>query len=290
MVVDNTIGIQSFDITWDPPQNFMSTPVLYNITANSQVVASVLGATYLHVNNLQPCTMYTINVLAYSSLSGFTSQASMASIRVSTKPLSPPPPQNLAFSYIAPQLSVTWDSPLDGACDRYDIQAYRLHWRCNDNVHDDSVVSGSASSINIDVTNFSQGWCIARMQSCDGDMRCGNFSNEATTSVLQQGPSQPSCFVQTESNSNVNISFTVSQPFIADTFRVEWMLRGPTVRNGSFTYEALRSNIVNLVVERNSTFDFQLSLCNTFGCSLPCEVEFTTIVSVFVLHMMGTCT
>lgn len=276
----NTIGIQSFDISWSPPENFNTTPVMYDIRVNSEVVASLIEITYWHINNLNPCTMYDVSVTAYSSSSDPPFQSPPMSFQVATRPSLPPPPQNVMFSYVEMDLSITWSEPMDGTCDNYDIHMYRLYWSCNNITNERDVPSSSTSTI-IDIPNgrFDQGWCIAQIQSCDRTMRCGNFSNQATVPLTRMAPSQPRCFIQSESSTNVSISFSISQPFVADSFEIVWMLDGRSMQDGSYTYNNLSSNLVNLRVETNTTYNFELRACNIYGCSPPCTMEFTTMVS-----------
>ncbi len=287
MAPESAIGTQSFDITWDPPQYFDTIPVMYDISVNNQVIENLIETTYLHINNLDPCTMYSVTVYVYSSLSISPSARASTSISVTTKSPLPPPPRNLTFAYNAPQLVVNWNPPLEDSCNRYNIQSYLVRWICNElsgqNVTSTAMTSAAIIDIVSNGESIGQGWCSAQIQSCDSDMRCGDFSSQATATLPQMVPSQPRCFVQTESRSNVSISFAISQPFIADSFNIVWMLNGSRMTNGSFTYDNLSSNTVDLKVESNTTFNttfnFQLQVCNIYGCSLPCEVNFTTMVS-----------
>lgn len=275
MVMEDTVGTQSFDIVWGPPPNFDTTPLMYDIRVNEELIESATQITYLHISDLEPCTIYTVTVEAY--LLSDSQSPSVKHISVSTMPSLPPPPEDVEIEYRAPYLIVDWNAPLD-VCSIYNnIDFYTVRWICSQNSMSDTV-NTTMSSIDVTSAVIGNGWCVAQVQSCDSDMRCGSFSNQVSASIPQEAPGQPRCFHQAMSTTNVRISFTISQPFIADSFMVMWTLNGGLL-NGSYNYSNL-TNFVDLSVERMTTYNFQLRVCNIYSCSVPCSVDFSTTVSL----------
>lgn len=272
---DNLIGSRSFSLIWDRPQNFNTTPgVLFNVTIMNRVI-TLTDATYLYISNLDPCTVYGVEVGAYT-LESTTTATSTTSVTTKST-LSPP--ENLEFVKDTPgTLRLTWNHT---DCANINITSFRIYWRCN-NFTNQTEISSLLRSMIIDVSNsvIGFGWCVAQSQSCD-NLRCGNFSTQAVTSLPQQAPSPPICFMQAETSSNISFSFTLSQPFITDNLNVVWMLNSTNmIFTDSFAFGISNSNVVNVGVASNTPYTFRLQICNIYGCSVPCDIDFTTKVSV----------
>lgn len=282
MVPDNLLGITSMTITWEPPLNFNTTPgIEYDISVN-EVMNTLVDTTFLQINNLEPCTMYTVEVSAYNSGS---SPSSSTSIVVTTKPPLPPPPREVILSFddasgMPTMLNITWQHPFPDGCD-YNIDTYIVDWSCN-GYSSQSSASSSTTTLSFDISDadVSLGWCIAQIRSCSND-RCSDFSDQESISLPLMSPAQPTCFVQVESIANATFSFAVTQPFITSNMSVSWTLNGSGhIESMSFSYSSSSSNIITMRVNSNTDYNFMLHICNSHGCSLPCSVDFTTIVSV----------
>lgn len=278
MTPSGTIGIMSFSLVWEPPLNLNTTPgVTYNIVINNRSSRNLTDTTFLHVNNLNPCTAYTIEVSAC-----FSEQCGPGRvINVITKSLLPPPENVQFYHNESGRLIVVW-TPLEFDCDD-EVRNYRVNWRCNEIFSDmNNTISSSLTTWVIDFSAESVGigWCVANVQSCDADLRCGEFSSDATVSLYQSPPSQPRCLLQMQSTStNIGISFFVSQPFITSRTRVEWNLTRTnlnSVLNGSYPYTLSSVNILDLLVDSNSDYIFNLRICDIYGCGEPCNINFKT--------------
>ena len=302
MAPENLIGIASFGLTWDPPLNFNTTPGVFydidvtafnltwdpllNFNATPGIINqcfTVIDATYLYISNLEPCTTYTVYVSAY--ISGVVPSRS-SSIQVTTRPPLPPPPQDVTMSIQNTSTPITlmliWNAPSQSTCDNYNIQTYKIHLRCND-YEDETNVSSSLASATIQLFDgdLGLGWCFAKIQSCNSNMACGSFSNQARISLPPQPPPRPTCYIQSELNSEVTVSFAITQPFLANNLMINWMLSSiEQLTSSSFSYNNSRLNVFNITIESNNTdYNFELEVCNTHGCSPPCNVDFTTNVS-----------
>ena len=284
MVPSYTIGIRSFGVSWEPPPNLRAVRgVVYDVEITNRPTSRLTDATFLHVGDLNPCTLYTVRVTA--TMGGRRGPSDQ--IEVTTKSSLPPPKNVSFFVNTNGMLAVSWLRPSDLDCG---IQtSYQLSFRCNQFVGEMEISSGSLSaSIGISEESQGIGWCVARMQSCD-DSRCGNFSSEATVSLFRSPPSQPQCVVQPQSSStNVSVSFVLTQPFVTNSTRIEWNLTSTNpIRSGSYPYTASDGNIIQLDVDSNSNYDFSLRTCDIYGCGNPCMVTFTTAVSYYV-HFFKT--
>jgi hypothetical protein len=267
-------GSESFYLTWEPPLNLNTTPgVTYNIVIGDEIytelVRNLTDATFFYVSSINPCTTYSVEVTAlYSGETGPVNDITVTTLALL------PPPENITFSLTNGHVSVMWQRPSLFYCG---IEMYRLSLRCNQFVHE-SEIGVWSNSIVVDFCEESLGigWCVAQMQSCDS-IRCGNFSDEATASSVQSPPSRPNCLLQTQSATNISISFTLLDPFITDDVRIEWNL---TSINFSRTEASDYSkNVLDFEVRSNSDYDFQLKVCNIYGCGDPCALPFRTSVS-----------
>lgn len=279
----NVVGINSFALTWDPPQNYMTTPgVSYTINIMDESVGIVTDVPFFHVSNLSSCADYAVTVGAqYGNFSG-----PLSNISVRTRPPLPPPPERLSFFNNSQEtLSLMWNRPSEVGCN-YNIQRYRLSWSCTERIRQVEFPSTlTFYTIDISSVNISLGWCVAQLQSCGID-RCGDFSNQAIVSIPQSIPSQPRCFLHAESISRISVSFAVLTPFgTTDNVNIRWILNSTDeVVNGSYHYDITNSNVVDLVdVDSNTEYGFELHICNVHGCSLPCTINFNTSVSYITI-------
>ena len=275
----------SFGLTWDPPLNFNTTPgVMYDICVDGQKF-TVTDATYFYVSNLEPCTTYSVQVSAY--IPGVGSPSSLR-INVTTRTPFPPPPQDVTMSVqtdhdsTPTMLMLMWNEPSQSDCNNYNIQTYKIYLRCSD-YENETVVNSSLLSVNLQLSDtvLTLGWCVSSIQSCRADMMCGNFSNQAQVTLPPQPPPQPICFIfLSELSSEVTISYAITQPFQTDDFMVNWMLNstGQLPRRDSFTYNT-SVNVFNITTDINTEYDFELEVCNAYGCGPSCNLQFTTNVS-----------
>ena len=305
MAPDNLIDLTSFGLTWDPPLNFNTTSgVMYDIGVtlfdltwdpllnfstipddmydDSIQEFTVIDTTYIYVLNLEPCTTYTVYVSAY--ISGVVPSRS-SSIQVTTRPPLPPPPQDVTMSIQNTSTPITlmliWNAPSQSTCDDYNIQTYKIHLRCND-YENETTVSTSLASATIQLFDgdLGLGWCFAQIQSCNGDMACGSFSNQARVSFPPQPPPRPTCYIQSELSFEVTVSFAITEPFLTSNLTVNWMLNSTDqLITDYFTFNVSGSNVFTTTVDSNTNYNFQLEICNKYGCSSPCIMDFTTNVS-----------
>ena len=276
------IGYRSFGVTWDPPLNFNSTPgVTYNITVMNRGVFTLVDATYINIDNLDPCVTYAVEVSAYIPQVGPPTDT--RSLSVKTRAALPPPPTEVRASINQGlMLTITWNLPSQMNCNQ-SIDNFRLYWSCNGFMMNQTRVPSTMTTTTVDVSasNVALGWCIAQFQSCDTEGRCGDFSNQARVSLPRLAPTVPICFLQTEAASNVTFSFTITEPFVTDDLMVSWLLRSDSHNvDDSYRYSDSRRSHVTVAVNRNTEYEFQLQLCNAYGCSPACTRSFTTIVSL----------
>lgn len=283
IALNYTIGIESFSLSWDPPQNLVTVQgVIYSVAINNRSLIDLTDVTFLHVGDLSPCSTYIIEVSAI-----FFQQSGPGSmITVTTLSLLSPPENVSFFNGSGPgMLHLMWMRPSEFACGD-SIQSYRLRLRCNQLSREVNIPSSLTSTV-IDISDetLGIGWCVATFQSCDADFRCGNFSTEATAPLYQSRPSTPRCLLQMQSTStNVSISFVVSQPFLTNSTRIEWNLSSTnSFLNGSYDYTFLSSNILDFPVDSNSAYRFNLMICDIYGCSDSCDIEFKTSVSLIMI-------
>ena len=278
----DTIGINTFILFWDPPQNYNTIPgVVYNINIDLWSVV-LTDITYLYVSDLEPCTEYTVEVIATVN-----EPSNSSNITVMTKPSLPPPPENVTFSIINPftnRINLTWNQPSQLECIE-DIQLYKVVWNCNE--LQVAEFNPFTTSIIIEVDESTLGWCTAQLQSCYSEESCGNFSNQASASVPFSRPSEPRCFIFSESNLHVNVTFEFPIPFITSDLNISWTLRNidyGDLISESYSYIFNPTNRVNLEVNSNTEYVFSLIVCNIYDCSPPCNIEFITSVSFSLLH------
>lgn len=280
-VLSDTISTSSFAISWDPPENYNSTPgIMYNVTVTNREDYTSLATTYLYITGLSACTLYTVSIYPYSSIPG---PLSIRRINVSTLPSLPPPPINVLFSDDMPgMLTVTWVAPVELDCN-YDIVTYNLEWICN-GINGSQMLDSSVTSAQINIPNVADinvGWCLAQIQSCD-NMRCGGFSHQVTAALPLSVPPTPWCSLFSDSilTSNISISFQTPLLFVTDDLSVRWMLTSTDFSmNSSFIYTSSSSNRLNLPVTSNTVYNVQLRMCNVHGCGVPCSIDFSTSVS-----------
>ena len=115
-------------------------------------------------------------------------------------------------------------------------------------------------------------WCTAQVRG-QNSIGKGNFSDLEQIVYPPTAPSQPRCFLQDDFGGSVNITFTVTYPFTAVdlTVNYNWTSEVGTMDSASIPFGASSSNNILLPTSRLTMYDFQLWLCNSNGCSEPCQ-------------------
>ena len=263
-VPTNSIGTTSFHIQWAPPSNLRTVPNITYIVVINNMNYSLVDITFMHVNDLSPCTRYEVSVKVKSG--------PCSNVSVRTKSLLPPP-GNVTFLSSNSTLTLMWTKP--SVCE--DTFTYKVHWNCN-LFSDEIDVESEETTVSIP-SGLGIGWCIARVQTCS-ENRCGNLSVQTTVSIHQFPPPEPMCFLPIIEGSNAAIPFSVSDPFITNDSFIELALFNRTsnvILNGTFNLQNF--SLIYFTVESNLLYNFSLRVCNIFGCSRPCEREFDTFVS-----------
>ncbi len=275
-IPEDLISVNSLVLSWSPPLGYNSTPDLrYNVTVRS-IISLITSVSYLHLSDLEACTLYDIEVIAeVNALLGPKFRFSAM-----TKPSLPPPPENIALSFGQfGMILATWDTPFDSSCN-YSIFAYNLLLRCNRETLEE-IIFHPETSASLNIINFEGfGWCSVQLQSCDTNLiSCGSYSDQTVVSFPPGPPSTPRCYIYTELDSVVSIFFGLSMPFIAEDLVVRWKLTEGDNIIFSQIFNLNFNSILDVEVESNTDYVFNLSICNIYNCSDPCRIDFTTNVS-----------
>lgn len=280
------VSSTSLIIQWDPPSNYQRPGISYRVTIQGQPQPTI-STTYFFAEGLNANADYTISVVALNTASE-SSPARM--IDVTTSPSVPNmPPENLRLSFNSNNnnLMISWEDP---GSSTFNIQQYRVVWRCN-NVDNEMIVTGQRSSsvvIPSALREFS--WCTARVQSINSVGR-SQFSQLESVVIPPTAPNQPICYFVSDNGGSVSINFGVTDPFSTSGLTYEWQLfesSNPTPIEGSGSFSSSTSNnTVDVMVTRQSSYRFQLRLCNSEGCSDYCsQTNFSTgLVSACAVHV-----
>ena len=265
------LGSESVLITWDPPVDYPHQTLEYDIRvvqdSNMPLVLGVkqFNETYVnkYVTGLSANTQYVISVAANGGQFNEITQTTLPSVP------SPPPSLSLQTN-VADNIVASWSDP---TAVEFNVSSYRVFWRCNDLANEATTTSTSYEIvIDSSVANFA--FCGVQVQSIN-TVGQSQLSSMATVAVPPRRPEQPRCFFNDNRGSTVSISYDVTYPFSVNGLQVEYCYTSDqgVRRDGTVYYsgENFTSNVLEVGVDRNTRYDFQLRLCNEHGCGEYCD-------------------
>ena len=273
-VSDNSVGINSFVIHWDLPVNYNSSGLTFEVLVSGRPIYTV--EQFLFVGNLEACEEYLVSVTSESSISRSNESRTLV---VRTKPSLPSIPANVRLSYdnSSGTLLMSWNMPSE-MCSTQTITYYRIKWGCDGNIvlqNSTNLVVTLTSSVNFSV-------CFAVVQSCDNYGRCSGFTEqEVFLSTAIPAPTLE-CYSYSESLSNVKVAFLFPSPFVTSQLTINWTLIDINVNKElslAFFYNESSTNVINLVTDSNTQYEFNIFACNVYGCGNTCFLNFSTSVS-----------
>ena len=278
-IEQNFVGINSFVVSWNHPQNYRSPDLVFVVSVTDQSDVRIYQ-NFIFLAGLQECTEYVVGITAENPMLDLGKQSN---ISVITLPGLPPPPENVVFMYsFTDGLSLTWDMP-DIVCITQNISNFKVSWSCGFQPNVFTDVAASNFSIVVNLTSDANfGLCYAVVQSCNNFTLCGPYTNQVTIEITEQPPPQPQCFLHTDEDTGITVSFLFPSPFVPSDLELVWSLSNKDtndVVNGMYVYNLTLGNVVNISTETDTDYMFQLYACNVYDCGSFCTLNFSTSVS-----------